>query len=135
MDKENFEKLKEVVKNNYKWPLLLGNVTSDYFSTAVVLSAEENINNLEVGYTSDGDKLPTWLTELNIISQKYDRPMLVIDRIDKLELAEQEKFKYILKGSSSCVLPKNTQILLTVDNLNKVSNKLRQLCIIYEAEG
>ena len=135
MNKKDLKKLKEVVESNYKWPLILEGVTPDYFPSGVILEGDIDSSKLESFDTARGEKIPAWLTALNISSQKYDRALLIINGIDKVDLIEQEKFIYILKGSSTCTLPENTQILLTVENADNVSVKIKQLCIIYKVEN
>jgi len=135
MNKKDLKKLKEVVENNYKWPLILEGVTPDYFPSGVIVEGDIDSSKLESFETVNGEKIPAWLTALNISSKKYDRALLIINGIDEVDKNEQEKFMYILKGSSTCTLPENTQILLTVKDAEKVSAKIKQLCIIYKVEN
>ena len=58
MNKKDLKKLKEVVENNYKWPLILEGVTPDYFPSGVVVEGDIDSSQLESFETAMGEKIP-----------------------------------------------------------------------------
>lgn len=137
MEKNEFEKLKKVVEDNYKWPLILENVTADYFPNGVVIPATINSSELGVIPSENGEKIPMWLRTLLIVSKKPERPLLIIDKLDEISSDAQEEFYGMLKmkALNGFDLPANTQFLITVSDVKKVSQKIKGLSIIYKAES
>lgn len=137
MEKYEFDKLKKVVENNYKWPLILENITADYFPNAVVIPSSISSSELGVIPGENGDKIPMWLRSLLIVSKRNERPIVVIDRLDEVSEDTQEEFYGLLKMKSlnGFDLPTNTQFLITVSDVKKVSKKITALSIIYKAES
>ena len=137
MEKSELEKLYKVVENNYKWPLILENVSVDYFPHAVIIPATISSSELGVIPGANGDKIPMWLRSLLIVSKRNERPVVIIDKLDEVDLDTQEEFYGMLKmkGLNGYDLPKNTQFLITVNDVEKLSKKITGLSIIYKAES
>lgn len=136
MEKKEFKKLMEVVENNSKWPLIIENVNSDIFTNSVVIPSDIDSRKLGVLPSGSGDIIPMWYRSLLIKSKGKDKVLLIIDGLDMVDKDSQEEFYGLLKMKklNGMDLPENTQILITVKDTNKVSNKIKGLSLIYKVE-
>ena len=129
-------KLIEVIKNNNKYPLIIVGVSDKFFGSATIINSGIESSELGIKIGNNGEYvLPSWLKEMNIKSVKNnDKNILVIESIDKISSEEQLKFLGILKnnGLNGYSFPKNTQIIITCTNVENVSKRIKDLCLIYK---
>lgn len=130
-------KLIEVIKNNNEYPLIIVGVSANIFGSATIINSDIESSELGIKIGNNGEYvLPSWLKEMNIKSVKNkDKNILVIESIDKITSEEQLKFLGILKnnGLNGYSFSKNTQIILTCTNVENVSKRIKDLCLIYKA--
>lgn len=136
MDKNQKQRLMEVIQNNLKWPIILDGVGCELFSGSIVLDARIPSNQLGVISTQRGFLLPTWLKELRQKSKKLQRVLLIISNLDEVVTDEQEKFYGILKykGINGCAFGENVQILIPIKKgtINKISEKIQSVSLLYK---
>ena len=127
------QNLNEVLLNNKKWPILLKNVNAKEILNTVIISADISNSELAVLPSENGMETPKWLKELQIKAKLTENVVLIIDKIDSVYFGEQEKFYGMLKfkALNGFDLPLNSQICLTCSDTEKVSRKIKDLCIIY----
>lgn len=129
-------KLIEVIKNNNEYPLIIVGVSANFFGSATIINSDIESSELGIKIGNNGEYvLPSWLKEMNIKSVKNkDKNLLVIESIDKISSEEQLKFLGILKnnGLNGYSFPKNTQIIITCTNVENVSKRIKDLCLIYK---
>ena len=134
MTDEKKEKLNKFLKNNRKWPLLIEGVSSENFSSSVIIPA--SISSMELGIipTSNGQRFPLWLEELIGLMKVSKRVFVCIDRLEYLNESEQEKFYSMIKynGINGYKFPDGTQIIIPTKKLDRISKKLSDLAIIYK---
>lgn len=136
MTNEEKVKLNKIFNDNKGWPLLIEGVSAKNFPHSVVISADIDSACLGVVPGETGLKYPSWVMQLNILSKKTDRVVLVIDQLDSVSQDEQEKFYGIVKYSkiNGYSFPKSTQIIITVSKggIDKISTRLKSLTIPYK---
>ncbi len=129
-------KLIEVIKNNNEYPLIIVGVSAKFFGSATIINSDIESSELGIKIGNNGEYvLPSWLKEMNIKSVKNkDKNILVIESIDKISSEEQLKFLGVLKnnGLNGYNFPKNTQIIITCTNVENVSKRIKDLCLIYK---
>lgn len=116
MNKERLDMFNEYIKSGIS-PILLENIESSIFDSAVILSFNCDNSELNGHYENIDFCPPIWYSEL----LKKQTPILVIDNINKLKKEEQTKFIEILKYKkiSTFNLPKNCIIIVTASNLKE----------------
>lgn len=126
MNKEKIEIIQSYLNNNVA-PLLIENVPLEVFPTAIILSANCDITELNGHYEGAEFVSPKWYQKL--LSKTETKRVLIISNIDEVSKEEQEKFKEILKYKkiSTFDLPNNTIIVLTYKNLRNVSSEVTSL--------
>lgn len=120
----------EVLNNNRTWPIIITGMSAKNFPTAVVLPASCPSENLS------GENA-NWLKEIDEKSKTPKQFLLVINKIDSISEEEQQKFCEILKykSISGIKFPNNMQIVITADDVEKISTPIKSLCLIYKAEN
>lgn len=123
-------KILEILNNNRTWPIIITGMDAKNFPTSVVLSASCPSENLS------GENA-TWLKEIFEKSKNPKPFLLVINKIDSTSEEEQQKFYEILKYKSTngIKFPNNMQIVITADDIEKISTPIKSLCLIYKAEN
>ena len=112
-------KLKTVLMNNRKWPLIIvGGVATDF--NAPILPATISPRDLNIC---------DWVTEL--VAMNTDQ--MVIDGLDKLRVSDQQKFITLLKDRRAGLhkLPDNIQIIIPVKFVDKLDKKIKELALVY----
>ena len=134
MNKDYRYKLNKVLASNMKWPMIVQGANLEDFDNAVVIPANIDSRALGVLNLKDGFKYPTWLVRLNTASKNSNNSILLIDGLDELEKQDQSKFYSILKHKciNGATLPSNSQVVVSVKDINNVDNILRFLCLIYK---
>lgn len=119
----------EILNNNRTWPMIITGLTAKNFPTAVILPSSCPSESLAA-------ENATWLKEIDEKSKNSKQIMLVIDQIDSIIEEKQEKFYGILKykNINGINFPKNMQIVVTANDIEKVSKRIQSLCLIYKAE-
>ena len=130
------EKLKSILNNNSKWPIIIQGATAKNFPKAVVLNGDTKSEELGILSTENGLVYPNWVNEINEKLKASKKVLLIIDGIDKLELADQEKFYGIIKysGINGYKFPAGVQIVMPVEDINKVNRKIFSLSINFNME-
>ncbi|MBE6453210.1 MAG: hypothetical protein E7012_06980 [Alphaproteobacteria bacterium] len=126
MDKKTKIMLNQVLQNNLYNPIILVGLTDYVFENTVVLSAD--IDARELNVTTD------WCKKFVPFSNA-ERVCLQICGLDKLEKDEQMKFVGLLKDRriGSYKLPDNVQIVVLVDDLGNVSERIKSLVLVWNA--
>ena len=128
-------KLIEVIKNNNDYPLIVVGVSAKFFGSATIINSNIDSSELGIKIGDNGEYvLPSWLKEMNIKSVKNnDKNILVIESLDEVSNEEQLKFLGLLKnnGLNGYSFPKNTQTIITCSNIENVSKRIKDLCLIY----
>lgn len=131
MNQERLMMLEEYLKLGLS-PILLENITRNIFEDAIVLDSNCDISLLNGHYEGVEFVPPVWYNELTN-QTNYQRPLLVINQINKIALEEQTKFIEILKYKkiSTFDLPKDCIIIVTCSNLseNKINEEVYSLLI------
>ena len=127
------ENLKEVLENNKKWPILLVNVNTEEIINSFVINADISNEELAVLVDDKGQTTPNWLKQLQVKSKLENNTVLIISNIDSVAEEEQNKFYGLLKykALNGIELPLNSQIVLTCTSEEKISKKIKDLCIIF----
>lgn len=109
-------------------PVLVTDVTKEYFENAEILPAGISSKDLGIVNTSKGLKAPKWFVNL----LKNDINTVVIDKIDEIDMESQEKFYELLKYKtiSNIEFYKEIKIVVLCKDLNKVSPNITSLCQI-----
>lgn len=115
-------KLKQVLENNRKWPLVIAGSSADDFD-GVVLSARSGEKELY----KNGLYTPVWISALE--SEGAD--MLVIEGLDEISPDEQENFISLLKDrrAGTYKVSDHVQIVIPVKEKEKLSSKIQSLTI------
>ena len=126
-------KIKEVIKNNRKWPIIIENIEAENIDNAIIINSKISNKDLGIIPNENGNKMPTWILEMILNDKKNVVSTLVISDIDQIDMIEQEKFIGILKfkGINGYSFPAGTSIVLTCrkGNYDLVSPKIKDLCI------
>lgn len=126
-------KIKEVIENNRKWPIIIENIEARNIDNAIIINSKISNKDLGIIPNENGNKMPTWLLEMILNDKKNVVSTLVISDIDQIDMTEQEKFIGILKfkGINGYSFPAGTSIVLTCrkGNYDLVSPKIKDLCI------
>lgn len=129
MNKERLNLL-EIYINSGVSPLLVQNVTSDFFDNLVVIKSNIDRAELNGHYENTNFCPPMWYKEL-VEKSKVNTTVLLIENINEIELEEQAKFIEILKYKkvSTFDLPKNCLVIVTCSDLsaNKINEELYSL--------
>ena len=127
------ENLNLVLNNNKKWPLLLKNVDATEIANSVIIEADISNAELAVLVDEKGQTTPNWLKQLQVKSKLENNTVLIISNIDSVAEEEQNKFYGLLKykALNGIELPLNSQIVLTCTSEEKISKKIKDLCIIF----
>lgn len=129
MNKERLNILENYIKFGES-PLLIQNISANFFNNAVVIGS--NIDRLELNghYESTEFCPPAWYKEL-IEKSKIKHAILVIENINEISLDEQTKFIEILKYRkvSTFDLPLNCLIIVTCSDLtfNRINEEVYSL--------
>ena len=112
-------KLKTVLMSNKKWPLIIAGATATDFN-APVMPAKISARDLNTG---------EWVGEL--INLKKNQ--MVVDGLDKLSIADQQKFITLLKDRrvGPYKFPTDIQIIIPVKFADKLDRTIKDLCLIY----
>lgn len=121
MRKDQILMLEGLLKSGIS-PILLEDISADFFDNAIVLESDTDISLLNGHYEGVEFVAPDWYNEL----LKKENPILIINNINKIPLSEQTKFVEILKYKkiSTFDLPESCIILVTCSNLKE--NKLNE---------
>lgn len=126
-------KIKEVIENNRKWPIIIENIEARNIDNAIIINSKISNKDLGIIPNENGNKMPTWILEMILNDKKNVVSTLVISDIDQIDMVEQEKFIGILKfkGINGYSFPAGTSIVLTCrkGNYDLVSPKIKDLCI------
>lgn len=126
-------KIKEVIDNNRKWPIIIENIEARNIDNAIIINSKISNKDLGIIPNENGNKMPTWILEMILNDKKNVVSTLVISDIDQIDMTEQEKFIGILKfkGINGYSFPAGTSIVLTCrkGNYDLVSPKIKDLCI------
>lgn len=126
-------KIKEVIENNRKWPIIIENIEARNIDNAIIINSKISNKDLGIIPNENGNKMPTWILEMILNDKKNIVSTLVISDIDQIDMTEQEKFIGILKfkGINGYSFPAWTSIVLTCreGNYDLVSPKIKDLCI------
>lgn len=126
-------KIKEVIENNRKWPIIIENIEARNIDNAIIINSKISNKDLGIIPNENGNKMPTWILEMILNDKKNVVSTLVISDIDQIDMTEQEKFIGILKfkGINGYSFPAGTNIVLTCrkGNYDLVSPKIKDLCI------
>lgn len=127
------EKIKQVIENNRKWPIIIENVKPQDIDNAIIIDSKIPNKDWGIIPNENGNKMPTWILEMILNDKKNVVSTLVISDIDQIDMTEQEKFIGILKfkGINGYSFPAGTSIVLTCadGNFDLVSPKIKGLCI------
>lgn len=127
------EKIKQVIENNRKWPIIIENVKPQDIDNAIIIDSKIPAKDLGIIANSDGNKIPNWVLEMMMNHKKNIASILVISGIDQIDMSEQEKFVGLLKfkGINGYTFPTDLAIVLTCadGNYDLVSPKIKSLCI------
>jgi len=117
-------KLKMLMENNRAWPLVIGGAMASDIRDAAVMPATISVRDLNTG---------EWVAELETLGRGRDWFPMVIDGLDKLTPAAQEKFIRLVKDRRAGIykLPKNIQIIIPVKNISRVSQEIQKLALVY----
>lgn len=124
------EKINKILKLANLSPVIALNENSESFNNAIILPANIKSKDLGVVALKQGLKVPTWFTKLFDENKK----IIVIDKLDTIDLYNQEKFYELLKYKtiSSVNLPDDCSIIITALDINKISPNILSLCLIYK---
>lgn len=127
------QKIKAIIAQNSGSPLLLEGLQAANFPTAVMIPAAIPSADLGIIPTANGYQYPKWLMSILIKAKAGKRLLLCIDGLDTISTAEQEKFIGILEhyGLNGFNFPKDTQIIMPVTTIDKVSKRIQNLSLIY----
>lgn len=117
-------KLKMLVENNRKWPLIIGGATANDFSKPAVMPATISPWDLNTGQ---------WVAELETMGRGREFVQMVIAGMDKLTPDEQLKFVRIVKDRRAGMykFPANVQIIIPVADVSRVCREIQKLSLIY----
>ena len=117
-------KLKMLVENNRKWPLIIGGATANDFSKSAVMPATISERDLHTGQ---------WVAELETMGRGREFVQMVIAGMDKLAPDEQLKFVCIVKDRRAGMykFPANVQIIIPVADVSRVCREIQKLSLIY----
>lgn len=117
-------KLKMLVENNRKWPLIIGGATANDFSKSAVMPATISDRDLHTGQ---------WVAELETMGRGREFVQMVIAGMDKLFPDEQLKFVRIVKDRRAGMykFPANVQIIIPVADVSRVCREIQKLSLIY----
>lgn len=107
-------KLKQVLESNTKWPLVIVGMVANPAPDAIIIPATIAERDLH--------------TDALVI-----KPNIVIDGLDKIPAAKQEKFVTLLKDRRTGMnkLPADTRIIIPVMSADKLSKQIKDLVLIY----
>lgn len=127
------QKLEAIITQNVGSPLLLEGLQASNFPTAVVIPATTPSSELGIVPTADGYQYPKWLMSILVKAKAGKRLLLCIDGLEQITFDEQAKFIGLLEHYSlnGYHLPADTQIILPVTELSKVSPRIQSLSLIY----
>ncbi len=127
MSKEANIKLKQVLDNNRKWPIIIEGLKSSELKSCIILSAKTTAMQLHQSATVD----PLWIHE---IMQKPETRFLIVDGLDDVDFEKQADFEQLLKDRQAGFyrLPDTMQIVIPVADLDKVSKKIQSLSLIWK---
>lgn len=129
-------KLVKILKDNTQWPLIIEGVTSIDFPSSIIIPASAPSSELGIVAGETGLKYPSWVMEIMIKAKKSTKILVCIDNLDTIPTEDQEKFYGMIKykGINGFKFPKDTQIIITTKNANKISRKISSLAIIFKME-
>ena len=132
MNEKEKEQLIKVIKNNAIWPLVIEGLNSAFFKNAVIIDCQKGANQLAIRITDQGYQRPEFLTALE--AAKQNRKFLILENLEHLNNEQQYSFAGFLKhkGSNGYKLPANTQIIITTSSVDKLSDDIKALSIIYK---
>jgi hypothetical protein len=109
------DKLKKVLQDNKKWPLIIVGVAAQGSNDATIIPATVPERDLHAGA---------------LVIKQY----LVIDGLDGIDGREQEKFITLLKDRRIGLrkLAPETRIIIPVRSADNVSQKIKSLCLVWE---
>lgn len=133
---ESKKKLLLNYMNSNVCPILVENVSSDYFKNCVILASSCDVSLLNGRYEETEFVAPSWYNDLIDISKK-GKAVLVIDKINDVDLDEQTKFIEILKYRkiSTFDLPKDCVVVLTCNNLKEKPINEEVYSLVAHIEG
>lgn len=137
MTDETMKKINKIIANNDKWPLILEGVNAEWFNNATILDANISSTELGIRNSETGFIYPNWLKQLLEKSKNIKtHNLLVIDKLENLDIEEQRKFIGLLKhkGVNGLKFPEGTQIIIVIEKgkIDKISKDIASLCIIYK---
>ena len=136
MTEEMKSKLVKILKDNTKWPLIIGGVSSANLPTSVVIPATTPSSELGVIPSETGLKLPSWAMEILLKAKKSKKIIVCIGGLDEISQEEQEKFYGMIKykGVNGFKFPEGTQIIITAKNTKKISKRISSLALSFKVE-
>jgi len=134
MSKINSVKLLKILKDNKDWPIIIEGVSVIDFSNSIVIPANIPSSQLGVIPSENGYKYPSWLMELIINSKKNNNIQICIRGLDEISQDEQQKFYGLIKykGINGYKFPEGAQIIIPVNNLEKISKRILSLSLVYK---
>lgn len=136
MTEEMKSKLVKILEDNTQWPLIIEGVASADLPTSIIIPASTPSNELGIVASETGLKYPSWVMEIMIKSKKSKKILICIDNLDTVPAEDQEKFYGMIKhkGINGFKFPKETQIIITAKNVDKISRRISSLAIIFKME-
>jgi len=128
----NLEKIiKEIDLLSNISPIIIKSSLTPLVKNNNTVVIDSNINSKELGVVNGekGKAFPKWFENLTLKKCKY----LLIDKVDLIDLEEQEKFYEILKYRTitGISIPRETKILLTIEKIENISKNILSLCQVY----
>lgn len=125
MDKKTELKLRQVLQNNNKHPLVIAGDVHIGFKDFTCLDAQIDERELHI---------PTNWHSLLASKAQNKRNYLLISGLDTVEYRQQEIFLSLLKDrrADNFKLPENVQIIIPVADKNKLSPRILSLVLVWD---
>ena len=129
MNKDRLELLKSYIEIAVA-PILVSNISSDFFDNSVIIKSTIDIEKLNGHYEDVNFCPPKWYDEL-IKKSKDGFVFLVIENINEISIEEQIKFIEILKYKkvNTFKLPENSLVIVTSSDLSKINRDIYSLLV------
>lgn len=118
-------KLEQVLANNPAHPVIVAGTQNAGEENSVVLAADMNERDLH---------MPSFWQKITDLKARNNTVRLVIEGLDALAPAEQEKFVPLIKDrrAGNYKLPANVQIVIPVAEKGRVCPKIQSLSLVWE---
>lgn len=127
MKKKSQIELAQVLANNPLQPIMIIGYQPDNWDNAVYIMGNTDERELHIP--------SLWHKELDNKAAK-GRTHLIVADLEKVSKEEQNKFAGLLKDrrAGNYKLPNNAQIIIPVNDKNKISAKIQSLCLVWEVK-